>query len=155
MKKIRAFTLTELLVVMVISTIVISLAFLVLTMVQKQVKTIKENLYLKQAIENLDSVLWKDFNESNNVVLEKEFISFEKELDTVIYTLQEKVIIREKDSFFIQTNDKTFFLDGLKVENGFIDALTLEFNNIYNTNKLFVYRKKDASFYLNKEWDFK
>ncbi|RSC92204.1 PulJ/GspJ family protein [Tenacibaculum singaporense] len=149
MKKIKAFTLTELLVVMVVSTIVISLAFLVLTMIQKQTQNIKINLNKRQTIENLDRVLWKDFNESNTIFLKKELLSFEKELDTITYTFQEKVIIRKKDSFLIQTNNKTFFLDGLKVKNGPIDALKLEFENTYNNQELFVNRVKSASFYIN------
>jgi prepilin-type N-terminal cleavage/methylation domain-containing protein len=155
MKKIKAFTLTELLVVMFVSTIVISLAFLVLTMVQKQTRSIKVNLDKKQIIENLDRILWKDFNEANYVLLEKDYLSFEKELDTIIYILEEKVIIRKKDSFFIETSNKTFYLDGVKVQNSCIDALKLEFESTYNNPKLFVYRKKDASFYINREWDFK
>jgi prepilin-type N-terminal cleavage/methylation domain-containing protein len=149
MKRIKAFTLTELLVVMVVSTIVISLAFLVLTMIQKQTQNIKINLNKRHIIENLDKILWKDFNEANNVFIKKELLTFEKELDTIVYTFHEKVIIRKKDSFLIQTNNKTFFLDGLKVKNGSIDALKLEFESTYNNQELFVNRVKSASFYIN------
>lgn len=149
MKKTKAFTLSELLVVMVVSTIVISMAFLVLSMVQKQMKLIGGNLEKKQTIESLDRILWQDFNESKQVFLEKEQLVFEKEEDTVVYRLKEKNIIREKDSFPIQVENKLFFLDGMQIEKGALDALKLAFESTYTNQELFVYRRKSASFYLN------
>ncbi|TDQ21836.1 type II secretion system protein [Tenacibaculum caenipelagi] len=150
MKKIKAFTLTELLVVMVVSTIVISLAFLMLTMVRKQLNVIKKGIDKKQIIEHLDRVFWKDFNECKKVSLKNKKLFFEKDMDTVVYNFEEKIIVREKDSFSIQINHKSFYLDGLKVNNGFIDALKLVFDDTYANNTLFVYKRKDVSFYLNE-----
>ena len=43
-KKINAFTLSEMLVVLVVSSILISMAFVVVSMVQKQVYLIQKNL---------------------------------------------------------------------------------------------------------------
>ena len=150
MKKIKAFTLTELLVVMAVSTIVISLAFLVLTMVQKQLNVIKRGIDKKQIIEHLDRVFWKDFNECKKVSLNNEKLFFEKDMDTIVYNFEEKIIVREKDSFPIQINHKSFYLNGLKVKNGSIDALKLVFDDTYVNNTLFVYKRKDVSFYLNE-----
>ncbi|WP_406755908.1 PulJ/GspJ family protein, partial [Tenacibaculum maritimum] len=62
-KKIKAFTLSEMLVVLVISSILISLTFLILSMVQQQVEIIQGNLKRKQQVQFLERVLWKDFNE--------------------------------------------------------------------------------------------
>lgn len=149
MKKTKAFTLTELLVVMIVSTIVISMAFVVLTMVKKQLRVIRRNLDKKQTIEQIDRVLWKDFNESNLVYFVKDKLVVEKEEDTLFYTIKEKMLIREKDSFPIQIKTKSFFLDGLQIEKGSLDAMKLEFESTYTNQNIFVFKRKDASFYLN------
>lgn len=150
MKKIKAFTLSELLVVMVVSTIVVSMAFLVLTMVQKQMNKIQGNLEKKKTIESLDKILWQDFNQAKEVFVKGEQLVFEKEEDTLVYHMGEKALIREKDSFPILVKNKSFFLDGIKIEKGSIDALKLTFESTYTNQELFVYRTKPASFYLNK-----
>ena len=61
-KKIKAFTLSEMLVVLVISSIVIAAAFLILTMVQKQFMVVQKNINNKQEINFFERLLWRDFN---------------------------------------------------------------------------------------------
>ena len=46
--KVKAFTLSEMLVVLVVASILISMGFLVLNMVRKQVQVIQKNYQLKQ-----------------------------------------------------------------------------------------------------------
>lgn len=150
MKKNNAFTLTEILVVMVISSIVVSLAFVILTMVQKQVILIQGNITDKEQMKQLEKVLWKDLNEANIGVLASDnMLYFPKQNDTVRYTFSENFVIRTNDSFFIPIVDKVFFLDGQQTNKGFIDGIKLTTNKTYNSKIVFVYGAKDAAFYMN------
>lgn len=150
MKKVKAFTLSELLVVMIISTIVIGIAFLVLTMIQKQTIKIKANVSKKQTVEKLDKLLWKDFNEAKIIeVINSNSIIVTKEKDTINYYIHDDLIIRDKDSFPILNKENEFFLDGDNLKKGKIDAMKLNFPKGYIQN-IFVFKTYDASFYLNQ-----
>ena len=61
-RKINAFTLGEMLVVLVVSSIVISMAFVVVSMVQKQVYLIQNNLSKKQQVHFFEATLVRDVN---------------------------------------------------------------------------------------------
>ncbi|CAL2079802.1 type II secretion system protein [Tenacibaculum sp. 190524A02b] len=151
MKKVKAFTLSEVLVVMVISTIVVSIAFLVLSMTQKQMKLIQTNLEYKQDIQHLERVLWKDFNEAHLIEQKtKEVFVAIKQNDTVPYTILDNVVLRDKDSFFVAVKEKVFFFNGKETQKETIDAIKLFFDKTYTNKELFVYTNKDASFYLNQ-----
>ncbi len=150
MKKNNAFTLTEILVVMVISSIVVSLAFVILTMVQKQVILIQGNITDKEQMKQLEKVLWKDLNEANIGVLASDnMLYFPKQNDTVRYIFSENFVVRTNDSFFIPIVEKVFFLDGQQTNKGFIDGIKLTTNKTYNSKIVFVYGAKDATFYMN------
>jgi competence protein ComGC len=64
-KKVTAFTIAEMLVVLVISGIVISLTMLILSLVQKQLSIINTNNEKTTEIQLLERVLWQDFNRHN------------------------------------------------------------------------------------------
>lgn len=149
--KLPAFTLSELLIVMVISSIVISMAFLVLSMVQKQVSVIQRNMRDQQKIQFLERLLWKDFNQYqirfNNTTQTLECANLQ---DTIHYLFTNRAVIRENDTIMIALTNKKLFLDGQEVQKGFVDGIELQTTQSYSNRKLFVYKPKDASFYLNQ-----
>ena len=71
-KKVTAFTIAEMLVVLVISGIVISLTMLILSLVQKQLSIINTNNEKTTEIQLLERVLWQDFNRHNLFFNEKQ-----------------------------------------------------------------------------------
>ena len=153
MKKTKAFTLTELLVVMVLSSIVISLTFLILSMVQKQSTIIRRSINRKNTVTKLDRILWQDFNETNTIErVSSNHILLYNERDTISYDFQDKYTLRNTDSFHIVIPEKVFFLDGdLQSLTGYVDAikLTIEHQSLQKT--IFVFSNKDASFYINTD----
>ncbi|SNR15451.1 PulJ/GspJ family protein [Tenacibaculum jejuense] len=149
MKKINAFTLTELIVVMVISTIVISLAFTALSMVRRQIRSIEKRLYLKEELTQFEKVLTKDFNTYRKIEKQNSFLSFKNALDSVTYKLEENYVLRDKDSFLLSLKNTSLFLDGIQVKNGVVDAIRFEIEELKN-RPTFVFSKKDATFYLNQ-----
>lgn len=149
-KKIKAFTLSELLVVLIISSIVISLAFLILSMVQKQVATIQKNVNIKQQIQFIDRMLWKDFNQYSVSYNDKEDkLICTSPIDSLTYKFYDTFVLRNKDTLPIEILNKTLFLDGKEVSSGVIDAIQLETPPVFGNTEIFIFKSKDASFYIN------
>ncbi|QXP72529.1 type II secretion system protein [Tenacibaculum sp. AHE15PA] len=150
-KKINAFTLSEMLVVLVISSIVIASAFLILTMVQKQFRIIQVNMNQKHEINFFDRILWQDFNKySITYQKEKDILLLTNPLDSITYSFFKDYVTRGKDTLFVQVVNKELFLNGEKVASGDIDAIKIETTPFYRNKKMFIYTSKDATFYLNK-----
>lgn len=151
MKKIKAFTLTEILVVMVISTIVVSLAFMVLGMVQKQIKIIQNHKNIKENIKQVEKLIWKDVNEFNYAYLKsKSEMYFCNEIDTIYYKITDNFIVRGIDTLLLPIKHEDFFLDGEKISIGAFDAIKITFEEPYTRSNVFAFGVKDASFYVNK-----
>ena len=66
-KKTKAFTLSELLVVLLITVIVAGLAFTTLNLVQKQMRDIRVGFESSSEKGRLKQVLWKDFNSYSRI----------------------------------------------------------------------------------------
>ncbi|QTE21148.1 prepilin-type N-terminal cleavage/methylation domain-containing protein [Polaribacter cellanae] len=148
--KLKAFTLAEMLVVLVVSSIVISMAFLILNMVRKQVKLIQANYQKKQEIQFFETRFSRDFNSYNAFFRNKENKLILKDTkDSITYTFSDNLIIREKDTFFLKIENKKLFLNGLLVENKFIDGIEIQFSEEFANKTIFIQQNKDATFYLN------
>tara|TARA_R110002033_G_scaffold169674_4_gene210782 strand:+ start:4463 stop:4924 length:462 start_codon:yes stop_codon:yes gene_type:complete len=149
-EKVKAFTLSELLVVLVISSIVISLTFIVLGLVQKQIAQIQQGYQDQQEIVLLKRVLLKDINTHDVFFEAKENRLFcYSSKDTIQYSLEPNYILREKDTFKLKLKEKQFLLDNQIVKKDWIDAIHLEFDQSFTAKKIFLYKIKDAAHYLN------
>ena len=60
--KINSFTVGELIVVMIVASIVVSLAILVLNIVQKEIYVIRRNFSVQDEIKLLERSVWRDLN---------------------------------------------------------------------------------------------
>lgn len=151
-RKEKAFTLSELLVTIVLSSIIIALAFFALTSVQRQTTSIQKNLNQQQKLQFLERLLWQDFNSFSVTFTKKtDILSFSNEIDTINYIFDNSYIIRESDTINLKIN-KELFLDGKSVDNGIVDALKINtLDGQYEGNTIFVFKRKDASFYMNQK----
>ena len=148
--KVKAFTLAEMLVVLVVASIVISMGFLVLNMVKKQVQVIQSNYNKKQEIQLFETTLSRDFNKRSVFYKEQSNLLLLKNTkDSITYTFLNNAIVREKDTFFLELTDKKVFLDGTVVKEGTIDAMEINFSDQLANKQLFIHQVKDASYYLN------
>lgn len=148
--KLNAFTLAEMLVVLVVSSIIIAMAFLVLNMVREQVISIHKNYQKKQEVHFFEVRFSRDFNERNGYYNEKENrFTLTNPKDSIVYSFLDKMIIREKDTFFIEVANKKLFLDGKEVNDANIDAVEINLSNEFANKQLFVQQIKDASYYVN------
>jgi prepilin-type N-terminal cleavage/methylation domain-containing protein len=149
-KKLKAFTLSELLVVLVISSIVISLTFVILGLVQKQIIEIQLNLKDQQEIQFLEKIMLKEIHTHDAFFSEeKEELHLFNANDTLKYTFLDTFITRKKDTFNLTVLNKAFFLDGEKIKKGWLDAVQITFKQSYTSKVFFIFKTKDAAHYLN------
>jgi competence protein ComGC len=150
LKKVTSFTLSELLVVLVISSIAVTLSFLALRNVQKQIKSINTVFEKQQKMNSLERIINADLNRFTGAYDQKNNqLTFTSLKDTVRYNFKENHLFRNLDSIALKIKKTSFFLDGVEVTNGVIDAIEFSFENTYTQNNLFVYKRKDASHYIN------
>lgn len=149
--KVNGFTLSEMLVVIVVASIVISSGFLVLQMVRKQVRLIQQNYEIKQELSVFEATLSRDFNTRKARFDQKSnALMLSNSKDSIQYLFLEHQIVREKDTFTIAIAEKKIFLDGLEVQEGRIDAIEFQLPEQFFKKQFFIQQIKDGSYYVNK-----
>lgn len=151
--RIKAFTLSELLVVLIITTIVVGLAFSVLQLVQKQIYAIKINYTQSMDLNTLETALWIDFNRYNTITFnyDNEELQFKNVLDSVSYQFLEDKIIRTIDTFDIHLQDKILFFDGKLTTTKNIDAIKMVTDSTSQNQELFIFKQNDATIMVNSK----
>src|SRR5690606_32485011 len=109
--KIRAFTISEIVVVLILTSIVVGLAFSVLSLVQKHMSGIQNNFINTTELNTLEQSLWLDFNRYSKIEYDDldEELTFANELGSISYQFYESYIVKEQDTFHIPLQDKTLF----------------------------------------------
>lgn len=148
--KIPAFTLNELIVVMVITVVVIGLAYSILSLVQTHMKAIDHNLENATEVNLIEQALTLDFNTYNQMkITSPGHLSFKNELDSISYDFEENILIRETDTFAVKIGKTEFFLDNVAVISGKFDAVRVIVNPQGRERDIFIYRQNDAQTYMN------
>jgi hypothetical protein len=137
------------LVVMVLTTIVIAIAILVLNLVQNELIGIQVNLKNNTEVRTLELTLWNDFNKNEVLVEPKNNrLICISPCDTVIYQFKENYVLRDTDTLKISFEKKDFFLD-MNTALTSVDAIELNLSKEFQNKKLFIYKTKAASYYMN------
>ena len=151
-KKIASFTLAEMLVVLLLTSIVVSMAIVILIIVQKEMKSIQTNYKYNTELRTLEQALWKDLS-SHSVYYNKskeQLIAIAVN-DTVVYQFKPTYITRNSDTLKLNVLEKKYFLDSKIIESGGeIDALELTLSKEQHHKKLFIYKNKAATYYMNQ-----
>lgn len=149
-KKIKSFTIAEMLVVMVLTAIVISIAMLVLNLVQSELIGIQQNFKNNAELRTLEQTLWFDFNRNEILVDAKnnQLICISP-VDTVMYKFTDKYVLRNNDTLRLIIEDKKLFLD-MAPSLTSADAIEIKFSNEFQNKQLFIFKTKDATYYMNK-----
>lgn len=145
-KKISAFTLTELLLVLAITAIVAGLSFTIITLFTKNIHNIENNYSRGTQLSLFSDQLTVDFNRFHNIdydPLEKQLI-FKNPLDSIIYTWKEDWVLREKDTVLNIPTKLELYYTGGKVDNGNTDAIKVWYGKKEEDNFIFVFLNKDA-----------
>jgi len=148
--KIKAFTLTEVMVVIVISTIVAGLAFTVLGVVQGNMRSIEDNYEYKTQIQSLETALTIDFNTFSVVVWDpkENSIHMVSPINERNYKLYTDSIVTDVETHVLKIKEKTFYYEGEEVSAGTIDAMRLTFYKTRAPHQLFVYKYNDPTIHF-------
>ncbi len=149
-KKVNAFTLSEMLVVLLLTIIVVGLAFSVLGLVQGQMWDIQNNYEEKTNDNLLKQALWVDFNSNTNATFSSKqaTLSFNNEIDGKVYRFYEGYVLRNDDTLRTDFKISKIFYKGVEVSEGFVDALELaKFDEVPKI--LFVHKKNTATDFMN------
>ncbi len=148
--KIPAFTLTEILVVLVISAIVVGLAFSVLDLVQNNLRAIKGNYAATTEVQHLKQQLKIDFNRYHDIEYNKGFqgLKLKNAIDSVHYTFLDRIVTRNEDTIPVSISGVEFFFFGNSISEGKVDAVKIILREPSN-DFLFVSKINDAKVYFD------
>lgn len=149
--KVQAFTLNEMVIVMIISTIVIGLAFTVLSLVQRHMWSIQQNFSLNTEFNRLEQALWIDTNNFSSISYNKteNTLQFTSVIDSTLYQFKEGYVLKDRDTFKIVIEQKTFFFNGNKIDKGRVDAIRLELPKQYKDQSVFIFKHNDATQFID------
>jgi len=146
MNKTKAFTVIELTVVMILSSIVISITYLSFDILQKQYRDYRESNDKIAMISKLNSLLHTDFNNSEIIIKTDAGILTNYRTKQINYEFDFGFILRKEgeitDTFFVKVDElNTHYLKQGQLESErIIDELTFE-TKINNKMRVFHYRK--------------
>lgn len=149
--KVQAFTLNEMVIVMIISTIVIGLAFTVLSLVQRHMWSIQKNFSLNTEFNRLEQALWIDTNNYNTINYNEteHALKFKSAIDSTVYQFKPNFVLKDRDTFNITIEQQTFFFNGVEIVKGKVDALRLELPKKFKDQSIFVFKHNDASQFID------
>lgn len=145
--KIQAFTLTEIAIVIVISTIVAGLAFSVIRIIQKNTSAISENYNKRTIINSLELALKIDFNTFNKITWDekKQELTLNSPIKEKKYTFYNDSVINNRQSYKIKVFKKSFFFKGKEIFANEIDALKMEFDTLKRPQSFFIFKLNDLT----------
>lgn len=139
-------------VVLLITVIVVGMAFSVLNLVQKQMNTIEGIYDVKLETNKLRQSLWADFNRYSYVFYnqKEERLYLSNELETKYYEITENALVNQKDTFYIQLRSKAFYFNNQERTTGEVDAIELRTSKEAGNQQIFVYKQNAAATYVNQ-----
>ena len=145
-QKLAAFTITEIIVVLAISTIVAGLAFSVINVVQRNKLNIEKNYARSEQIKQLNVALQMDFNTHTQITWKptEEVLEFTSPIASNNYYFTKDSIYNNVQTFKVSATDKKIFFKGEAIKEGFVDAVKLTFGQ----QTCFVYKTNDPTIYF-------
>ncbi|MBZ9731342.1 hypothetical protein LB467_16760 [Salegentibacter sp. JZCK2] len=148
--KIPAFTLNEILVVLVISAIVVGMAFSVLDLVQSNLRSIKNNYSTTTEVQHIKQQLTIDFNKYHDIRFNgrSEKLHLRNPRDSVSYTFPEHLFLRDLDTVPVSVQEVQFFFLGNIISEGKVDAVKILLGKP-SGSFIFISKKNDAKTYFD------
>ena len=151
--KVKSFTLSELLVAMIITVIVVGLAFTVLNLVNKQIIVIQKNYNRTTNLAFFKQRIWLDFNKHSQIIFNSNDnqLVFKSEIDSVYYNLNNDFVLRNTDTLKTGIQIEKLFFQGNEVTEGIIDAISFIEKKEAADSHFFVFKKNDATLFMNQD----
>ncbi|AWI25277.1 PulJ/GspJ family protein [Flavobacterium pallidum] len=153
-RKINSFTLSELLVTMIIALIVVGLAFEVLNLVKKQFTGVQKKYENTEQLALFKERIWLDFNRHSQISYDsaKLSLTLKSDTDSVFYDFLNESVIRDKDTLKLPVKIKRAFFQGEEVTAGLVDAVSFDTGNEKTAAHLFVFKRNDTTLFMNQTW---
>jgi len=149
-KKLKSFTISELLVVLIIAAIVVGIAFSVLDLTRKEIQKINQNKEFEIKINQAELKLTIDMHSFSKCKASENYLFFRNEIDSIQYQIFDGNLIVREDTLLSNIIEVDYFFKGEKINNGAFDALKLVVKTKKDINStVFVYKTNDALKYLN------
>lgn len=152
----KAFTLLELLVVMVLSMILTTIAFNAYLIMQRQYVSYKNRQHKILDVQVLSTLLVKDVQSEGLLKKDGQQLIFYQPSHDVVYEFEENKILRSQqtliknvDTFFFEYKRLSPYFQSKIVDNGLIDSLVLSVD-FWGTNQQLIFKKNYSSMELIK-----
>lgn len=153
--KVPSFTLSELLMVMLLTVLIAGLCYTVLGYVQKKITAFTSQVDTSLHINTIEHLITNDLNRFNTIdwYASNKTVVFKNPIDSVVYEFKDNVLFRNKVLLLQQVNKKTFFFRGVPIASGPLDAFMLEIHDPVGLPlKIFFTQPKSAALYVPKSF---
>ncbi|WP_299213789.1 prepilin-type N-terminal cleavage/methylation domain-containing protein [uncultured Dokdonia sp.] len=153
--KIPAFTLSEILVVLAITSIVIAIAFTVLRLVTKQFTTMRARYEEHTEVTKFKQRLLFDFEKGSTALWneKQQQLAITVQDETIQYEIAPDYVLRDRDTIPFTVQNTRFYYQGDEIEEGVTDGLELTLMISNRPVVFFVSRKVDAQQTIKEVWD--
>jgi type II secretory pathway pseudopilin PulG len=145
--KIKAFTLTETLVALVLMVIIVGLASSIISITSSSLKMIKENESIYGDYEQMELILALDFSKHREFYYKDSTITIKNKIDSIQYVVtknfnkDERFLIRNKDTLLRDKFNVNLYLHGNLVNQGVFDAMGIVSKDFQQ--EIFISKPKD------------
>jgi|GEM_PF-1334108 len=156
--KVKAFTLSEVLIVLVITSIVIAIAFSILRLVTKQYNAISTRYTERAEILKLKQRMLTDMDISKSAFWDSDqeqlsLMSGRKESTSINYEVYDNLLIRNGDTLSKNITTISFFYKGNTVQGGAVDAFEVSIGNDKDVTNFFISTRLSALQKIEEVWD--
>ena len=150
--KLPSFTLSELLVVLIITAIVIGMAFSVLRLVQREIHAIQTNYDKTSSLVLFEQRLWKEVNQLHDITYSAstETITMVSESDTVLYSFKGNYVLRNADTIALKLKPIQFLFEGKTITEGKVDGIYVSADEEVKGYEIFISKKNDLTYSMNQ-----
>jgi hypothetical protein len=136
-------------VVLIITSVVVGMAFAVLNLVQRQMNGIQNIYEVKNDIVGMRQSLWMDFSKANTVYFDgkRQELYFNNGIGERKYAVSDSLLVGANVALAIETID--FFFENQKVTQGEVDALSIKTTKDTGNAEIFVFKRNTPTTYMN------
>lgn len=150
--KVKSFTLAELLVAMIITVIVVGLAFTVLNLVKKQIVVIQKNYDRTTELAFFKQRIWLDFNKNSTITFNatNNQLILKSQNDSVYYYFEPDYVLRNTDTLKTKIQIEKASFQGTPIKEGIVDAISFLEKKEASDSHFIVFKKNDATLFMNQ-----
>ena len=149
-RRVKAFTILEVTIVMMITSLLIGITYTSYSIIVKSYLSFTEKNKDQTVLTNLDYLLRRDFEQANIIRKEPDGVSLQRESGIIKYQIKPEYILREgirTDTFKVETQDLSTLFENVPIN----DVQTIdEQNRIDELQFTLIYKNDQIPCYYHK-----